>query len=354
MSSNELIPIFDGHNDTLLRLVTKRGTPEEASFFDRSDFGHIDLPRAHEGGFIGGLFAMFVPSNTHQDFSKKYDPYDKKNFAEVSQDEALDFTLKLTAEAFRLERASNGKVRVCRNVAEIRKCMDEGVLAISLHIEGAEAIDDNFYALETLYAAGLRSIGPVWSRNNIFADGVPMRFPASPDIGNGLTDAGKALVRNCNDMGILVDLSHLNEKGFWDVAKLSSQPLVASHSNVHALCASSRNLTDKQLDAIAESKGLVGINFHVAFTHEEGKYDPNMPIETLVKHTAYLVEKLGDDGVALGSDYDGCMTPKSISDVSKVQNLIEAFRQAGFGNELIRKIANENWLSVLERTQNEH
>ena len=104
-----------------------------------------------------------------------------------------------------------------------------------LHIEGAEAITEDFSSLEMLYRRGLRSIGPVWSRNNRFAKGVPFSFPGSPDQGGGLSGAGKELIQICNNNGNLLDLSHLNEKGFRDIAKLSQHPLVATHSNAHAL-----------------------------------------------------------------------------------------------------------------------
>ncbi|MEJ8473236.1 dipeptidase [Roseibium algae] len=346
------VPVFDGHNDTLLKRVITKGTDRETDFFERSTLGHIDLPRAQEGGLVGGLFAMFVPSNIRQDFSKPYNPSDTKNYDEIDQSQALDFTLKMAAEAFRLERSSNGRVRICHNVREIRECIDQGIFAISLHIEGAEAIDTDFNALEVLYNAGLRSLGPVWSRKNVFADGAPMRFPSSPDTGPGLTDTGKALVKACNELGILIDLSHLTEKGFWDVAATSNKPLVASHSNAHAICPNARNLTDRQLDAIRETNGLVGLNFHTAFLREDGGYSRQTPLETMVKHVSHLIDRLGEDGVALGSDFDGCMTPTDIPDAAALPALIESFRQAGFGEELIAKIAFKNWLSVLDCTQN--
>src|SRR5206468_1669749 len=130
-------------------------------------------------------------------------------------------------------------------------------------MEGAEPIAPDLSNLERWYDRGLRSIGLVWSRANAFAEGVPFRFPSSPDTGPGLTDAGRELVRACNRLGILVDLSHLNEAGFWDVAGISDKPLVATHSNAHAICPASRNLTDKQLAAIKESDGMVGLNYHV-------------------------------------------------------------------------------------------
>lgn len=349
---NKPIPVFDGHNDTLLKFVLEKGTAQERSFFTKSGAGHIDLPRCREGGLAGGLFAMFVPSNTGQDFSRPYNPADPANYAEVEQAVALDLTSAMIAMARRIERSSEGRVRICRSAGEIRQSIEDGSLAVSLHIEGAEAIDKDFNALEMLHAAGLRSLGPVWSRKNIFADGVPMAFPSSPDTGPGLTDAGMALVAACNELGILIDLSHLNEKGFWDVARTSRHPLVASHSNAHAICANARNLTDRQLDAIRDSDGLVGINFHVAFLREDGRHDRSTPLDTIVRHAAYLVGRMGEDRVGLGSDFDGCMLPLEVKDVSGLPRLLDAFRTAGFGEELLEKIAWRNWLSVLERTQN--
>ena len=148
-------------------------------------------------------------------------------------------------------------------------------------------------------------MGLVWSRPNAFAHGVPFEFPASPDTGPGLTPAGVELVHACNRLGILVDLSHLNEKGFWDVARTSDAPLVATHSNAHALCASTRNLTDAQLDAIARTGGVVGVNFACGFLCEDGSNDDDTPMSEIVRHVDYLVERMGIDHVAFGSDFDG-------------------------------------------------
>ena len=167
-------------------------------------------------------------------------------------------------------------------------------LAAILHIEGAEAIDPDLHMLDVLYESGLRSIGPVWSRPNIFGHGVPFRYPSTPDTGPGLTDHGRALVRACNRLKIMIDLSHLNEKGFWDVAKLSDAPLVATHSNAYALCHHSRNLTDRQLAAIRESRGMVGVNFATAFIRPDGQRSEQTPLEQMVRHIDYLIEHVGD------------------------------------------------------------
>jgi membrane dipeptidase len=133
----------------------------------------------------------------------------------------------------RLQRDSQGQVRVVRTLDELRACLKNGVLAAVIHFEGAEAIDPRLDALEFFYAAGLRSLGPVWSRPNDFGEGVPYLFPHSPDTGPGLTDLGKKLVPSCNRLGIVVDVSHINERGFWDIAALTDAPLVATHSNAH-------------------------------------------------------------------------------------------------------------------------
>src|SRR5262249_13192549 len=147
--------------------------------------------------------------------------------------------------------------RVARRADEF----EVGRVTVIMHMEGAEALSTDLSDLEEWYGRGLRSLGPVWSRPNAFGEGVPFAFPSTPDTGPGLTPAGRNLVNACNRLGILVDCSHLTEAGFWDVASLSLVPLVATHSNAHALCRSSRNLTDAQLDAIGESGGVVGINF---------------------------------------------------------------------------------------------
>jgi len=342
--------VFDGHNDTLLKLEMHGCSANSDEFFEGFNPANIDYPRAQAAGFAGGFFAMFVPSTLEKSDFSHFNPKDPANFAQISQPDALRFTNRMFSRALRLEKASKGRVKIVGTAGEIRTAADNDQMAMLMHIEGAEAIDDDFNALEILYGAGLRSIGPVWSRKNIFADGVPMGFPGSPDTGDGLTDTGRELVKHCNQMGIMLDLSHLNEKGFWDVARLSDAPLVATHSNVHEISASPRNLTDRQLDAIAESKGVVGLNYNVGFLRPDGGRDTNTEFDIMIRHLSYLVEKLGDNGVALGSDFDGCLLPKEIGDVSGNTKLIDAMEKAQFGKNLIQKICFENWCDLLDRT----
>lgn len=361
------IPVFDGHNDTLLDLPRGGGR----SFFERSDDGHLDLPRAREGGLGGGFFAVFirdpevmddVPPQTPDDgedpavtlsaTASRYSDPDKlppPMSLEYAQLEAL----RTVARLFRLEVESAGAAKVVRTARELRQCLEDGTFAMELHFEGAEAIDPELDALEVYYQAGLRSLGITWSRPNRFAHGVPFQFPASPDTGPGLTDLGKELIRACNQLGIMIDLSHLNEAGFWDIAAISDAPLVATHSNAHAICASTRNLTDRQLDAIRDSEGLVGLNYNCGFLHPEGNNSPALELGVMVDHLDYLIARLGDDKVGLGSDFDGATMPEGIRDASLQQNLIEAMRARGYDDATIRKIAYENWLRVLEKTWGE-
>jgi len=346
-------PIFDGHNDTILNLISEeRGQGRD--FFKRSGVGHLDLPRAQEAGFAGGFFAMFVPNPPDEmdifKLAREEDPSNIPVPPPLKLDYAQQMAMTMMRRLFEIEKQARGQVKIVRTAVEMQQCLDDKILAMILHFEGAEAIDTDFNALEVFYQAGLRSIGLVWSRPNAYAQGVPFKFPHSPDVGGGLTDAGKALVKACNELGILIDLSHLNEKGFWDVAKTSTAPLVATHSNVHALCPTPRNLTDKQLDAIKESDGIVGLNFAVSFLREDGQNNADTPIETMVKHIDYLVEHIGIDRVALGSDFDGATIPSAIGDVTGVSKLVAALQAAGYDEAALTKITHQNWLRVLYST----
>jgi len=293
--------------------------------------GQLDLPKARQGGFAGGLFAIFVPSPEAVRAPNDGTPTQNdgaRTPRSLELEPAQRAVSTMAALLLRIERESEGRVRICRSTGDIRLAMEQGVLAPVLHIEGAEAIDPDFEALDVLHAAGLRSLGPVWSRPNAFGHGVPFLCPSSPDTGPGLTDLGKALVGACNRLRILIDLSHLNERGFWDVAAISDAPLVASHSNAHALSPHSRNLTDKQLAAVRETGGLVGVNFAVSFLRPDGRHDADTPLDLVVDHLAHMVAQVGEDGVGLGSDFDGARIPTGIGSAAGLQNLVEAMRFA--------------------------
>lgn len=345
-----LIPIFDGHNDTIMKI--RDGSTK---FFEENEGGHIDLPRAKRGGLAGGFFAVWVP-----DQSVKIDPDDPNTspYSDASKlppmmstASAQHYALSSLGLLLNLEKKSNGAVTIVRTASELQNAIDNGTFAVELHLEGAEPIDAALNSLPVWYAAGVRSIGLVWSRTNVFAHGVPFKFGATPDTGPGLTDAGVALVKACNELGIMLDVSHLNEAGFWDVAKHSTAPIVATHSNAWAIAPSTRNLTDKQLDAVKESDGVVGVNFHIGFLNRDGSADPaTTTVAIMADHTAYLAEKLGIDRVALGSDYDGALMAGDLKDAAGLPLLIAELRTRGFDDASLRKIGHENWVRVLGKT----
>jgi membrane dipeptidase len=345
-----MLAIFDGHNDSVQRLQEYR--PDGIDFLARSTDGHLDLPRAIDGGLVGGLFALFV----RRERPPVNDPIVTKSSYEVRLAEPLDtaYAQRKTREQLaalkRLEARADGRIRIATSVNEIDSVRQAGSFAIVLHMEGADGIDADLSDLEELYGSGLRSLGLVWSRPNIFGHGVPFAWPRSPDTGPGLTPEGKDLVRACNRLGIMIDVSHLNEKGFWDVARLSAAPLVATHACAHAICSSTRNLTDKQLDAIRESDGIVGVNFSVNDVRPDAQNNADTPLELLIRHFRYLADRIGVDRVAIGSDFDGAKIPAAIKDASGMPNLIAALRASGFDEDSIRKIAFDNWMRVFRLT----
>ena len=318
--------IIDGHNDLVLHLW--RGEPTM----------HLDLDAARAAGFAGGFFALYVPSPRAPD--PEQIPYAVPLPEPIAHEEAAAVAEELFATLCGLP--------VARAVSA--DDFRDGEVTAIVHMEGAEPLAPDLSDLERWYERGLRSVGLVWSRANSFAEGVPFRFPASPDTGPGLTEAGRSLVGACNRLGVLVDLSHLNEAGFWDVQRLSQAPLVATHSNAHALCPASRNLTDRQLDAIRESGGVVGVNFAVAFLREDGHNVPETPITEIVRHVDYLAERMGIDHVAFGSDFDGAMVPAELGGAAGLPKLVAALRDAGYDDDAVAKVTHENWLRVLRET----
>jgi membrane dipeptidase len=302
------LPIFDGHNDVLL---------EERSFADASADGHLDLERARAGGFAGGFFAIFTPH-----------PEDDHSELPIEHEHAIGHTFRAIRKLLDLERA--GAVRIAREPEDLR--LNGDVLAV-MHIEGAEAVDPGLELLPALHAFGLRSLGITWSRPNAFGHG------AGDD--RGLTDAGRALVRACEDLGILVDLSHLSERGFWDMAEIAQRPLVVTHACAAALVDHPRNLTDAQLEAVGESGGVVGVCFH------QEHAGPRR--EDIARHIDYVATRIGPEHVALGSDFDGAEMPDGIRGA---QDLPLVLDDLGWEEPELRLVAHENFLRVLRQVQN--
>ncbi len=313
-----MYPIVDGHTDYVLSLLeTGR------DFSVESQIGHVDLPRARRGGLAAMLTAVFIRD-------------------EYLPEQAAARTIRALDRLFETIDSSRGAMRLVRNLADLEACLAGGAFGVILHFEGAEAIDPEFAFLRVAYRLGLRSLGLTWSRPNIFAEGV-----GPGDGGRGLTLLGRELVRTCNELGILVDVSHLNDPGFWDVLACSSRPVVASHSNCRALCPVARNLTDEQIRALAAQGGLLGINFHVGFLRPGAERPEDASIDDVVAHIDHIVDLVGVDHVAFGSDFDGATMPHDLPDAAALPRLVEALLAHGYDDTAVRKICYENWLRVL-------
>ena len=312
--------MIDGHSDWLLDLADTR-----RSFFEESTIGHVDLPRLQRGQISAMLSAVFIRND------------DLPHHALIQTLRAVDRLRRIIDE-------SAGNVRFVLNADDLEACRRDGAFGAILHFEGAEAIDPEFAVLRLSHALGLRSLGLVWSRPNIFAEGV-----GDKNRERGLTFMGKELVRRCNELGILVDVSHLNVPGFWNVIETSERPVVASHSNARAVCEHERNLYDDQISALAQNGGLMGINFARSFIVHGAQTAEDVSLDAVVDHVDHIVNLVGIDHVALGSDYDGAPVPADLSDASHTPNLIEALRRRGYNDDAIQKFGRDNWLRVFKQ-----
>ncbi|MCG3843428.1 dipeptidase [Psychrobacter sp. Ps1] len=348
MNANTKPVIFDGHNDLLTRLWLSSTADPVHDFIYGTLPGHLDLQRCKEANWMGGLFSIFLPpyayvKNNHPD--KLANP----SHSDFTPQEIVDICCAQLALAQQLEARSDGQIQICTSLEQIQACQQNKQLAIVLHLEGAEFLAIQPDLLDVFYEAGLRSIGPLWNRKSLFGDGLNASFPHSPDTGSGLTAQGKALILSCRNKQMLIDVSHMNERAFWDTLEIVCQPIVATHSNSHALCQQARNLTDKQLAAIKQSDGMVGVNFDVAFLRADGQRNTQTSLDVIVDHLDYLIDHLGEDHVGFGSDFDGCLLPDELSDISQISMLIERMQQRHFSDPLIEKITSKNWFTVLDK-----
>jgi membrane dipeptidase len=345
--------IFDGHNDILDRIL-ESGDLNSTGFLKPSP-GHLDLPKARQGGFAGGLFAVYPPNPPEVPPSEERMIYHDDGYeVEIAPPLDYDYSLRTATRMIELlrkiEADAKGKFQVVTNTQELQDCLDNDILAAVLHLEGAEPIRPDLSNFEDFYQLGMRSLGLVWSRPNAFGHGVPFKYPSGPNTGPGLTPAGKDLIQACNSMGVMIDLAHLNEKGFWTVAELSSDPLVSSHTAAHGLIPKARNLTDEQLKAIRVTNGLVGVIFSVNDLAGESRPRKDGPISAIIDHIRYIADLIGVDHVAFGSDFDGTVIPSELGDASQFQKLVDLLREAGFSEQELEKICYKNWLRVLETT----
>jgi membrane dipeptidase len=332
--------VFAGHSDFVANLA---GYDMKAPLVGAAPGEIPDPGLAATAGLAGGLFEVLVPPIVRLRMTRTADRMEIEYPPRLDRDYALDRTLAGIGALLRLRRESKDGVRLVRTVDELLHAQREGAFAAVLHLADADAIDEDLETLHVLHEAGLRSLAVTWSRENAFGYGVPYRSPGSPDIGPGLTPAGLRLVAACNDLGILVDLAHLNAAGFRDVAAHTRAPLVVTHGAAHALSPTTRALTDDQIAAVAETGGVIGVSL------EGVAPSPNGIVADLTDQLRYLIERAGPRSVALGSDLYRPPGPDHPAGTSLLPDLLAALA-AGYDAETVDGIAHGNWLRVLRAT----
>jgi membrane dipeptidase len=312
--------VWDCHSDVLSKLLDQPISRFVSGEGDGPEL-HCELAKLAAGGVGVQVCALFVRNADGEHPAMR--------------------TLRMIDIAHRLEDATGGRVRVVRTGEELDATVAAGGTALVLSIENGIACMKRMELLRTYHRLGVRAVGLVWNGRNFIADGC-----GEQDTGGGLTSFGREVVAEMERLGMLVDVSHLSESGFWDVLEHTSGPLIASHSNVRALCDHPRNLRDEQIRAVAERGGVIGVNFYPVFLRH-GETVEDTSIDDIVRHTVGLIERAGEDAVGMGSDYDGIPRgPRGAEDPSCYPALADALREAGLSQTQLDKVLWGNFRRV--------
>ncbi|OPZ94646.1 MAG: Membrane dipeptidase (Peptidase family M19) [Firmicutes bacterium ADurb.Bin419] len=305
--------IFDAHCDTITKIMELN-----SSLYTNNC--HIDLVRLRKAGSFVQTFAAFI------------DPM-------YSQAYAMKRAMQIIDRFYRELETYKDDITLCCNYEDIEKAFSDGKIAAVLSIEGGEALQGDLGALRNFYRLGVRSICLTWNYRNEIADGVK-----DGETGGGLTPFGRDLIKEMNNLGMLVDLSHISEKGFWDVIETTTKPIIVSHSNARVICSHPRNLYDDQIKAVAKNGGVVGVNFYPDFLNNTGKAS----MTDILKHIEHIISVAGPDHIGLGADFDGIeKTPDGIDGVEGVVAVFEEMRKLNYSEEIIEKFAGGNFLRMV-------
>ncbi|MFX0094003.1 MAG: dipeptidase [Candidatus Hodarchaeota archaeon] len=312
--------VIDCHADTLLK---KYYSFLSMLFpFDNFDF-HVSKPLLIEGGVDVQVFAIFIPPRV----------------------EKLGIEITLNMIAMAKEMVKDGEFILIKSNNDLKRIENQkDALGMILSLEGAVVFERNLKLLPIFYELGIRSIALAWSRKNLFAEGTI--FEIKNYEGEGLTVYGKQLVEQMENLGMVVDVSHLNKKSFGDVTQITTKPFIASHSNSFKLCPIKRNLTDEQLMSIASAEGVVGVNFCMPFLNPNPE---KATINDVIQHIKHIIEVAGVDYVGLGSDFDGIKKgPEGLEHVGKMKKIPPLLEKEGFSRQDINKIMGGNFQRVFK------
>jgi len=307
--------VIDLHADTLYKKLFSQTTQ---FICGKSPFFHFSKEKMQEGGLDLQVLALFVPTEVIN--------------------LSVEITMKMIALAYKM-RDSEG-FQLIKNKKDLQELQNNDNLGIMLSIEGGIILENNIELLQLFYDLGVRSFGLVWSRKNNYAQGVPFQT-------EGVSEEGKLLIEELDNLGIIIDVSHLNKKGFSDVVNLTNNPFIASHSNCYSLCSSMRNLTDDQLESIQSVEGVIGINFNPGFLNNT---PDNASITDVIEHIDYITNKIGSNHVGMGSDFDGIIrVPFGLEDVSKIKNIPKLLSERGYSQKDIKNIMGGNFQRIISK-----
>jgi membrane dipeptidase len=358
--------VLDTHDDTTQRFFSK-----DFDLGKRNPDGHVDIPRMREGGMNAIFFSIWI---------------DGRIMGPPAVEKALDQIDAVHENVLRYSK----DVVFCRTAEEVRRAHAQGKIAALMGVEGGHMIGNDIRVLRMFGDLGVRYMTLAHFYNHEWADSSTDK-PAH----NGLTDFGKDVVREMNRQGIMVDISHVSDKTFFDALEVSKAPLIASHSSCRALCNHPRDMSDDMIRALAAKGGVIQINYERSFIDQAYKdaYDkvsggvvaatekitkecaddadcigrkskdlqtqleasgalPRVSWERIIDHIDHVVKLVGPDHVGLGSDFDGATMPDGMEDCSKLPKITEALMRKGYKDEDIRKILGENLLRVMEQTEN--
>lgn len=224
--------------------------------------------------------------------------------------------------------------------ADILENKKNNKISAFLSIEGGESLEGSTDILDVFYRLGVRAMTLTWNHKNLIGVGAEEN-----DRNEGISSFGKEVIKKMNNIGMIVDVSHICDRGFWDVIEETKMPIIASHSNCRSICNVNRNLTDEQIKAIAKIEGVIGINFYPFFVNGTDK----CTVEEIMKHIDHIINLVGDDYIGIGSDFDGIScVPTGLEDISKIDILLDAIENK-YGKSTAKKIAEQNYLRVIKQ-----
>lgn len=318
--------LFDLHCDTLYECC------ETGKHLRENDL-HVNFAAAQRYAHYAQVYALFCGARAPSQAQAR----GRDCLLDTPADERLS---RMLQTAFR-EFADNADwLMFCRSAADLRAAVDAGKAAAFLSIEGAELLPDRPDALDFAYEQGVRLLTLTWNYRSRFG------CSSAIDQDEGLTDAGKQLVRDCAEKGIIVDVSHLSERGFWDVCETMDGPFVASHSDSRALCRHPRNLTDRQFAEIVRRGGLVGVNLYTPFLVRQS----DSVIDDAIDHIERFLGMYGEKTVALGCDFDGCdQLPAGIDGLADVYKLADRMLALGYRQDVVDGLFYENAYASIQK-----